>query len=368
MAGIQGGGIPAMKVLAIEPGASWSTADVSAGLFAGLAEHGVELIRYRLDGRIDRSRRWLYYNWRRVKKTQPAIIKPTTADIFYQAGIGALEMGLRHQVDAVIVVSAMFLHPDVIVMMRRAGLKVFVLFTESPYDMAKELEMAKLIDGCWTCERSAVSAFSDVNPKSGYLPHAWFGDRHQPGPQPGDEAVRAHDVVFVGSGFHERVTWLKSIDWTGIDLGIYGSWEMISHLHPLRRYLYGGIVDNVTTAALYRRAKIGLNLYRTSQGWGKKAPSITHAESLNPRAYELARCGAFTLSTYRAEVPEIFGDLVPTFENAFEASALIRTWLADDAGRKTVQDQLPARVAESSWTERAGRVIGDLQSLLESAA
>ena len=357
-----------LRLLCLQPGASWSTADVHAALLHGLKTHGVEIIDYALDQRLNRSNRWLYYNWRRAKKTNPGIVRPSSADVFYQAGVGALEMALRHQVDAVLVVSAMYLHPDVIILMKRAGLRVVVLFTESPYDVEKEVTIAKLVDGCWTCERSSVSAFLAANPNSGYLPHGWHPERHQPGLQTGDREVPAHDVVFVGSGFQERVEWLSAIDWTDIDLGLYGSWEMLSGRHRLRRYLKGQVVGNAVTAALYRRAKIGLNLYRTSKGAGRDVPQITHAESLNPRAYELARCGAFHLSTYRAEVAEVFGDLVPTFETPFQASTLIRQWLADDAGRARISAQLPACVAESSWVERSARVIGDVQSLLHQVA
>lgn len=357
-----------MKVLLIEPGASWSTADVSAGLREGLEQKGVEIVRYRLDQRIDRSQRWLYYNWRRTQKKNPSIEKPTTADVFYQAGADALAMALRHQVDCVLAVSAMFLHPDVIILMKRAGLRVAILFTESPYDHEKEIAVAKLVDLCWTNERSVVEAFRVVNPNSHYLPHAWHPTRHHPGKQYGDDIVPAHDVVFVGTGFKERVEWLTAIDWSGIDFGLYGSWDSISKRHPLYQHVRGGVLDNIQTAGFYRRAKIGLNLYRTSMGFGKHAPQITHAESLNPRAYELARCGSFHLSTYRQEVAEIFGTLVPTFERPFDASALIRRWLADDEGRARIQAQLPACVAESSWSERAGQVIGDIQTLLQRQA
>ena len=203
-----------------------------------------------------------------------------------------------------------------------------------------------------------------MNRHAGYLPHAWHPERHQAGPQRGDEAVPAHDVVFVGSAFQERIEWLSAIDWTGIDFGLYGQWAPLKGNHRLRRHVRGGVVTNETTSALYRRAKVGLNLYRTSQGWGKHAKQITHAESLNPRAYELAACGAFHLSSYRAEVGEVFGDLVPTFRHPTEAAALIRTWLAQPDGRAQIASELPACVAEMSWVERATHVIGDLQGLL----
>jgi hypothetical protein len=361
-----------VKLLFLGPGASWATADVAAGLRDGLTHHGVELVDYALDTRIARSQSWLYYNWRKYKKQNPDIGKPNVQDVFLQAGRDvfwvAWWMKTFRGLDAVFVVSGMFIHPDVVMVMKESGLPVFVLFTESPYDLEKELVLAKSVDGCWTNERSSVEAFQAVNPRSGYLAHAWHPERHLPGPQPGDDAQPSHDVVFVGSAFAERVEWLSAINWDGIDLGLYGSWEALGSRHPLRRFVRGNQTDNAKTAALYRRAKIGLNLYRTSMGWGKGAPSITHAESLNPRAYELAACGAFHLSTYRQEVREVFGDLVPTFTEPSDAEGLIRTWLADPEGRANVAEQLPACVAESSWRMRATTVIGDLQTLLQRRA
>jgi spore maturation protein CgeB len=356
-----------MRVLLVGPGASWSTADVADGLRFGLEKHGVQIVEYRLDTRIARSSSWMYYNWRRTKKDNPGVERPTTADVFHWAGRESVTTALWHEVDAIIVVSAMFLLPDIIKMMTRAHIPVFVLFTESPYDMEAELRVAAMVDGCWTNERSALPAFRAVNPNSGYLRHAWHPVRHV-GPQETDAAVPAHDVVFVGSAFQERIDWLTAIDWSGIDLGLYGSWAPLGSTHRLRAFVRDGVIDNATTAALYRRAKLGLNLYRTSQGWGKDAPQITHAESLNPRAYELAACGAFHLSTDRAEVREVFGSAVPTFTDPQHASALIRAWLADDAGRIASAQQLPAMVAESSWVERSATVIGDIQSLLQSRA
>lgn len=354
-----------MRILLIHPGASSSVNDVEAGLRFGLEHHGVQIVRYRLDARIDRSHRWLFSQWRMQRKVNPTLEKPTEHDVFYQAGIGAIEMALRHQVDAVVVVSAMFLHPDVLILLRRAGLRVTVLLTESPYDHEREIRLAGIVDGIWTNERSIVPSFKAVNPRSGYVPHAWHPERHKVGPQPGDHDVPAHDVVFVGTAFRERVEWLSAIDWTGLDLGLYGQWQSLPSRHPLRHFVRdSGPIDNTRAAALYRRAKVGLNLYRTSMGWGRHAPDISGADSLNPRAYELAACGAFSLSTYRAEVAEVFGELVPTFNTVAEASALIRRWVADDDARARVRAQLPACVAESSWSHRAKQVIGDLQTLL----
>jgi spore maturation protein CgeB len=356
-----------MRILLVHPGASWSTADVEAGLRYGLEQHDVEVIRYRLDTRLDGAKRSLYAEWRKARKQNPEIVRPSTPDMVYRASVPILEKALRHQVNLVLIVSAMLVHPDIIILLKRAGLRVAVLFTESPYDHEQEMAVARIVDGCWTNERTVVEAFRVVNPNTGYLPHAWHPGRHYVG-EAVSEDVPQHDVVFVGSGFSERIAWFNAIDWSGIDLGLYGTWKGFGLKRALRDSIRAEQINNVLASAIYRRAKIGLNLYRSSKGWGRNAPQISHAESLSPRAYELAACGSFHLSAYRAEVPEVFGDLVPTFTTPAEAERLIRHWLADDVGRARIAAQLPACVAESSWVARATHVIGDVQALLQQPA
>lgn len=351
-----------LRVLLLHPGASWATADVFWGLFHGLQYHEVEVIPYRLDERIATTRSALHWEWRAKKRQRPDLPPVNNADVLYGAGIGALEMALRKQVDVVVVVSAMLLHPDVITRLKQAGLRVVVLFTESPYDLEQELTIAKMVDGGWTNERSVVSRFRQVNPCFGYLPHGWDPLVHRTD-TPIDDSVPAHDVVFVGTGFRERYRWFNSINWTGIDLGLYGTWDTRLLNKPVRKHVHG-LVENERAALLYRRAKVGLNLYRTSKGFGGNAVAIDHAESVNPRAYELAACGAFFLSDYRSESAEVFGDLVPMFRTPIEAAALMRLWLTDESGRQQIAAALPARVAEASWIHRTKTVLGDLQSLL----
>jgi spore maturation protein CgeB len=360
-----------MRICLAHPGASWSTADVFDGLNYGLQQNGAEVVPYRLDTRIEASHKALHALWRTKKKTQPDLVKPNHADVLYHAGVGVLEMALRHHADVVVVVSAMLLHPDVILMMKRAGLRVVVLFTETPYDIEKELQIAAMVDGCWTNERSSLGQFRAVNKNSGYLPHAWHPLKHfQSAKSIGD--LPSHDVVFVGSGFPERVTWFNSIDWTGIDLGLYGTWGDKKNSFGLSPQVWdsvkGAQVTNEMAASLYRRAKIGLNLYRRLKGFHPKNPQITHAESLSPRAYELAACGSFHISEYRAEVKEVFGDCVPTFTSPAEASDLIRSWLDRPEERARVAAALPACVAEASWVDRAKTVLGDLSRLIHHKA
>ena len=352
------------RILLVHPGASWSTADVYDGLLYGLRQHGAWVDQFRLDTRIGASHKALHALWRMKKKADPAVPKPHKADVIYHAGVGALEMALRYQADVVLVVSSMLLHPDVIIMMKRAGLRVVVLFTESPYDHDEEMKIARMIDGCWTNERAIVPAFRVVQPNTGYLPHAWHPLKHHTDPVKND--LPHHDVVFVGSGFPERIAFFNAIDWTGIDLGLYGTWKNLGLNKQVKAAIRAEQITNESAAMLYRNAKIGLNLYRTRGA--RRLPLQIVGESLSPRAYELARCGAFSISDYRKEVAEVFGARVPTFRTPAEAAALIRLWLKDSERRERVAAELPACVAESSWTERAKTVLADLSRLIDQQA
>ena len=90
---------------------------------------------------------------------------------------------------------------------------------------------------------------------------------------------------------------------------------------------------------------------------------IDTAESVNPRAVELAACGVFTISDRRAEATETFGALVPTFAEPATLGPLIRRWLADDEGRRATASQLPACVARSTFRHRAELVAAVLDEV-----
>ena len=339
-----------MRLLLVHGGALWATHDVHTGLLAGLRAGGHSVTEYALSGRLESSRVLLEYLWRKQVRTGGPLahVRPSHADIQYHAGQEVVTRALRDDVDWVLVVCAAYLHPDVLVLCRRAKLPLAAVFTESPYDDPEQAKVAPLFDVCFTNERASVAPLRAANPNTHYLPVGY--DPAQHGPQM-NGAAPAHDVVFVGTGFASRTELLSCIDWTGIDLGLYGSWDHVDAGHPLRPHVRGGLVDNATAGALYRQARIGLNLYR-QPGEG------VAAESLNPRAYELAADGVFTLSHHRAEVGERFGGLVPTFATPEELERRVRRYLQEDTGpTRTV---LPAHVAEDTYHHRAAQLVAHL--------
>ncbi len=353
------------RILCVHPGASWSTADVWTGLLGALGDQGHEVVRYNLGGRIQSAESWLNYQWRRKGKPTE---RPNGTDMHYLASFELPYRALRYAVDWILVIAGTQLHPDALALSRRAGIPIGVILTESPYEDERQIPLARLAHLVWTNERGSVSGLRERlgHERVHYLPHAYDPKRHYPG-QGAGEKVPAHDVVFVGTGFQERIDLLADVNWEGIDLGLYGTWELLGSRHKLRRYLRGGVTPNGRTADLYRRARIGLNLYRTSMEYGRAAAHDQRGESLNPRALELAACGLFHLSDYRPEVAEVFGKLVPTFRTAAELEELIRAYLGRSLERRRVARLLPETVAGRDFGVMARQVVGDMERALESS-
>lgn len=348
------------RILLVSSGASWATRDVWQGVHDALIRQGVSVVQYCLEGRIVAAGKYL----KMVAKQLPQGYSPPNGDdVIYLASQCIVERSIMAEppVDWVLVISGTYIPTQVYDYMRRAGLRVAVILTESPYAMAQEIEIARRATLVWTNERQAVPVLGGYCPAY-YWQHAMDPSRHSGEPDEWDDQVQAHDVVLVGTGWEERVELLKAIDWAGIDLGLYGAWKLIANRSRLRRYVKGGVVGNAVALALYRKAKIGLNLHRTSLLFGRGMPRIQGAESLNPRCYELAASGRFFVSDRRAELAEVFGGLVPTFDTPGQLAGLIRHYLAHDAEREHVAGQLAACVRGHTFDQRVAGMLSILEA------
>jgi len=349
-----------MRLLVVHPGASWATADVHRGVIAALERQGVEVIQFALDKRIQASAGYLNWCWKHGGKS---VVKPTGADAIYLAASGVLERALRFQVDWVLSISSMYLRPEILLLARRAGLKTAVLFTESPYDDEWQLGFAPALNACWVNERSSVEKFRITQPNTFYWQHAHDPQRHNPAVRYMGYDVLEHDVVFVGSGFPGRIKTLEGVDWQGIDLGLYGAWSLLGSRNRLRRHLRAAIIDNRMTSELYRKAKIGINIHRTARAFKRDTTYIESAESLNPRCYELAACGEFFVSDWRAELDDVFAGAVPVFRSSEELERLIRYWLPRDQEREKIGRQLSTLVRQHTFDNRVEKMLATFEEV-----
>lgn len=343
-----------MKLLCVCPGVTYATGDVYAGYLRALAAQGHEVLPYDLSGRIDDAA--YYYRCKRRRDGERG--KEPWPEVLTKAAMDVVPFALYHRPDWVVIFSAMYLHPDTFVLLRRAGVRVALILTESPYDDEEQARVAPWCDVVFTNERTSVAVLRRANPNTHYLPHAYDPERSATGTIP--EGTPAHDVLFIGTLFEERIDLLGAVDWTGIDFAIYGGVGLLPSRHRLRRYVRGSVVANRTAQHMYRAAKINLNPYRTSRGIGRGVAHIDRAESLNPRALELAACGAFQISSYRQEADELFGGYLPTYNTPRELGLLVRDWLADDIERDQAGRELRYLAAPHTYAARAAQLTATL--------
>lgn len=256
---------------------------------------------------------------------------------------------LKRKVSFVFIISGMALHPDAIWYLRQVGIPAVTLFTESPYQDEEQRAFHAVYPEmrCLTTERtSAGKGWS-------YVAHAYDPLIHHP---VDDTKAPSCDVLLIGTFWPERIALLEQVDWTGIDLRLAGTWiaPPTPDESPIGRYFEDGCIHNVEAVKHYAAAKICLNPHRAHP----------QAESLNPRAYELAACHAFQLTDQRAEVMDVFGhngtSSVATYATAEQLEHQIRHWLPRDEERAEWARQASERVAPCTFDERLTTLLSQL--------
>ncbi len=350
-----------LSLLCVGPGASYATADVANGFNAALVAQGYRVREYRLDERIDDANSYYRFVYRKRK-----LGTPPPALVLTKAGSDIVSQALYHAVDGVIIYSAMYLAPDYLALLRRAGIPTALVLSESPYDDAQQAKILPVVDVAFTNERASLPYLRRFNPNTHYMGHAYDPTISRPHVFAG--TAPAHDVLFIGSLFEERINLLAGVAWDGIDLGIYGGHELLPSRHRLRKFVRGKVIPNRLAQSYYRAAKIVLNPYRTSRGFGVGVEHITHAESLNPRALEAAACGVFHISEHRAEVAEVFGDLVPTYaaNDSHSLETTVRYFLEHEEERRAKAKALPAAVRGHTYAARAAEMMAHIAAAWSS--
>ncbi len=175
----------------------------------------------------------------------------------------------------------------------------------------------------------------------GYLPMAADPAVHRPlALTDAERAEYGADLSFVGAGYPNRRAllprWLSK-DWS---FKLWGNeWEGAADLAPVLQRR-GARIDTEACMKVFNASAINLNLH--SCGGDALDPQ---ADFVNPRTFELAACGAFQLTDERALLPDLFTDEeIVRFRRTEDVPALIRMWLDDPSGRRTIAEAARKRV------------------------
>lgn len=340
------------RVLLMHPGAAWSTHDVYVGMRAGLEAIGCEVIAYRLDEALS------FYGHLFEAAERGGLVwgDGKRPNLHGFAGMKGIMELVNVWPDYMIAVSGHNLHYSVPLMSRKLGIPSAVYCTESPYFDHEPL-FAQHYDVIFTNEARAVPSFDKHAPgRAHYLAHAYNPQIHTPGaPEAGFEA----DVFFVGSGFPERRRLFEGADWTGIKFVTHGfMWREGENPDALE---VDRVLANEDAARYYRTAGISLNHHRTTTVYGANQHiSGLDAESLGPRAYEIAACGGFQLmDDSRDERRRVFGDTMPTYRShsSIDLERQIRYYLARPDERARLAAAQREAIAPHSWHRRAAEMM-----------
>jgi len=327
------------RIFLVYPGHSFSTIDVARGWQGALRRAGFEVPHLNHHHNIA-FYRFACLTW---EKNNPDF-KHKFEDILWLTANDVIAKAVELMpLDLVIIVTGLLIHPKAYEGLRKIGLPIALILTESPYSDYTQGELAKMVDITFTNDKASVEYLSQFCPTY-YLPHSWDPERHYPR-EVGEEYH--HDVFFLGTLYDVREKLFKGVDWTGIDAHIEGT--KLKEL-PDRMQIEGAM-KNDEVLKHYAGSKIVLNPHKD------KALTV-QPYSLGPRTFEAAACGAFQIiSNNRAETKEVFGDILPVFDGPAELQELIHYFLEHDDERKERARLARACIAEFTFDHRLERIF-----------
>lgn len=341
-----------MRWLVVHPGPAFSVSDVFEGWREALTGLGQQVATFNMDSRLT------FYD---AAFLQTGRKRPDGVDEFRKAFTHeqAIDMAVNGLVsacykflpDVVLVISYFFIKADLLDLLRSRGHRVVLVHTEEPYQHDEQIALAAHADMNLVNDPTHLDAYRTLGPAA-YQPHCYRPSVHHPGPADPDLVC---DLAFVGTGFPSRIKFLEQMDLDGLDVLLAGQWQMLGDDSPLRKHLahdVGQCLDNAQTAAVYRSARAGLNLYRREAD----RPELSAGWAMGPREVEMAACQLAFLRDSRPEGDELF-PMLPTFTSPEEASALLR-WLLDHSDeRAEAAAGARAAIADRTFTTAAARLL-----------
>lgn len=254
--------------------------------------------------------------------------------------------------DIVLLVSAFFMPPYLLDVMRGRGMKVALLHSESPYQDDEQLIRAKSADFNLLNDPVNIEAYRALGVPAAYMPHAYRPAVHYP-PPPGAEPV--HDLAFIGTGFPSRIRFFEQMNLTGLDVKLGGLWMNLPADSPLRDWTTTGsedCIDNADTADIYRQSRCGINFYRVES----EEAHAGEGTACGPREIEMAACGLFFVRDPRPESDELF-PMLPSFTTPGQAGELIRWYAAHPADRQRRAAAAREAVADRTFENNARTLL-----------
>ena len=336
-----------MRILIAYPGPTHSTYDVTAGYEKALRALGHTVYGYPYH-------KWLNFygiSLKHWEEVYPGYVHNSN-DTALHSSEKLIIAACEFVPEVVLIVSGTVLHAHAYKLLHNLNLPILLLLTESPYEDAVQ---AKIVDGgkpfhTFTNERLSVERLSVNGASVSYLPHSYDPDVHRPMET---NSEHASDVFFHGTLWAERAELFNPLQ--RLPYNVRFSGVSVARMKDGE----GALIDNENMAKLYNGAAICLNHHRTTKllAEGEHIES-GEAQSIGPRAYEIAACGAFQLcDDTRPELWEVFGHSVPTYTDAADLVTRIEYFMGQPLERRRMADLARLRVQGCTFENRVQEFI-----------
>jgi spore maturation protein CgeB len=224
---------------------------------------------------------------------------------------------------------------------RFARYRSAVWLLDEPYEVDDTCRYSPIFDTVFLNDPNTLARHRN----SHYLPVCYDPKAHSY--RPGED--RPHAVGFVGYFSPEREAALGRLARRGfLSYVVGGPW---SDSAVNRLCLPKTTAEE--TAALYRGARIVVNLFRSRHHYNRAG---VPAVSLNPRVYEGLGCGALVISEHRPELDKLCPEM-PAFHTMEEMEALVERYLQDEQLFSRVRRACIRRLAPHTYSARLASVL-----------
>ena len=185
-------------------------------------------------------------------------------------------------------------------------------------------------------QKACIDALSQAGAKHvSYLPLAANPEVHRPLKCTFEEQQEfGSDVAFLGAGYPNRRLLLQSLLNHRWSFKLWGNeWE---NPGPLGQVLQrnGARIDSETSVKIFNCTKVNINLHSyTGEGFDP------YGDSLNPRMFELAACGAFQISDTRKLLFEHFDQsMMAVIDRPEDLNSMVDRYVKDSVTREEMAE------------------------------
>ena len=260
--------------------------------------------------------------------------------------------------DFVLAMSQSPLSMAVLEQMRRKKVLTAMWFVENFRHLTYWQQMIEGYDFWFVMQQAAcLEAFKNAGASQvSYLPLAADPTIHQSVALTSEERMElGADVSFLGAGYRNRREILPALLGKEWNFKLWGNeWDRAGVLEKVIQR-NGARIDTSTSVKIFNATSVNVNLHSyTSGGFDPDGDSV------NPRTFELASCGAFQVIDHRTLLPELFEEtMMGVVRKPEEFVPAIRKYLHEPEQRRQMAEHSRKRVVSChTYAHRMQTLLG----------